>query len=72
MAECELLATCTFFAEKLGSSPATAGLMKDRYCLGDSAQCARHKVSKAIGRDKVPVDLFPNQNDRAEMIIQSA
>lgn len=69
MADCEIFADCVFFDDKMASKPATAELMKDRYCLGDESQCARYKVYKALGGEKVPTDLFPNQTDRADRII---
>jgi len=50
--------------------PATANMMKKRYCLNDNLQCARYTVFKALGREKVPKDLFPNQIEKAQEIIE--
>ena len=34
--------------------------MKDKYCLGDFAKCARYTYAKAYGRNNVPLEMFPN------------
>lgn len=49
---------------------ATAHIMKKRYCLEDNSKCAGFMVVNALGRQKVPADLFPNQYDRAEELIK--
>jgi len=71
MAKCEIIETCIFFNEKMSSMPTAAEMMKKNYCLGDNTKCARYMVFKALGREKVPVDLFPNQVERAESIINN-
>jgi hypothetical protein len=53
----------------MASRPATAQLMKNQYCLGDSGPCARHQVKVAAGSDAVPGDLFPSQTDRVQAIL---
>ncbi len=69
MAECELLSKCPFFNEKMTDLPATTARMKKRLCLTDNSQCARYMIFKALGRDKVPADLFPHQVNRALEIL---
>lgn len=69
MQNCELLEKCVFFNDKMGNMPSTANVIKLRYCKEDSSGCARYLVCKALGRDKVPIDLFPNQGDRARQLI---
>jgi hypothetical protein len=69
MADCECLAGCIFFNDKMARKPATADIMKQRYCKGDSSVCARHMVLEKLGRPKVPVDLFPGDVERAMQII---
>ena len=32
-----------------------------KYCKGDNSGCARYMVFKALGREEVPLDLYPNQ-----------
>jgi hypothetical protein len=69
MAECEVLSGCVFFNDKMANMPGTSAGFKRQYCQGDNSTCARYMVLKALGKAKVPVDLFPNQEDRAREII---
>lgn len=69
--ECPLLKTCNFFQDKMENMPATAGIMKKRYCLKGNSKCARFMVASTLGRGKVPADLFPNQHDKAENLINN-
>lgn len=69
MADCELLAGCLFFNDKMASMPATATLMKANYCQGNNIECARFMVFQKLGRQKVPLDLYPNNVERARVII---
>ena len=70
MADCELLPKCIFFNDKMTNMPGMADLYKSKYCKGDNSLCARFKVFGALGREKVPTDLFPNDLSRAETIIK--
>jgi hypothetical protein len=70
MQKCELVEKCPFFNDLMERMPATANMMKKRYCLSDNSQCARYAVFKAVGREKVPKDLFPNQTEKAQEIIE--
>ncbi len=69
MQDCELLGGCIFFSGKMEGMPSTAELIKLRYCKEDSKNCARYMVCKALGRDRVPADLFPNHGERAKQLI---
>jgi hypothetical protein len=69
MADCECLPKCVFFNDKMAEMPATAALMKKRYCEGDKSTCARWAVRAALGPTAVPADLFPNQMERAQSLI---
>jgi hypothetical protein len=70
MADCECLPKCPFFHDRMASKPATAQLMKNQYCLGDSTGCARHMVFSKIGGANVPADLFPSQKTRVPDILK--
>ena len=72
MRECELLAGCIFFNDHMANMPANAELMKKGFCLGEYTQCARFRVFAALGREKVPQDLFPSDPNRAMKIISKA
>lgn len=69
MSECDLSSGCIFFNDKMENRPATADILKSRYCKDDFNNCARMIVVKALGRAKVPSDLFPNQLARAQDIV---
>ena len=69
MADCNLLEKCVFFNDKMANMPSTSEIVKMRYCRGDNKECARYLVCTALGRERVPADLFPNQAERAREII---
>ena len=72
MGDCECLAKCPFFNDKMANMPSMAVMMKKRYCHEDFESCARHRVFVALGRDAVPSDLFPNQDSAATEIVSAA
>jgi hypothetical protein len=69
MPDCERLATCPFFNDKMANMPAMSGIYKQKYCREDYQNCARYMVFVARGKEAVPRDLFPNQLSRARDII---
>lgn len=69
MPECECLPKCIFFHDKMQDKPLTAEMMKKRLCLNEFELCARYRVFKALGRENVPGDLYPNQNERADEML---
>ena len=72
MTDCELLEGCAFFNDKMADMPATAELYKDKYCREDNLECARFMVFKALGRENVPLDLFPNMKEKSQEIIATS
>jgi len=69
MADCECLAGCPFFNDRMKIDTGIGASYKNKYCLGDNSQCARYMVFKKMGKPSVPVDLFPNMVDRANKIL---
>lgn len=69
MADCSKLKTCPFFGDHMSALKAVADMMKRRYCLGTPAECARYQVSTA--GISVPLDLFPNQEERAVQMLRN-
>lgn len=72
MPECECLAGCAFFNEKLEEMPAMTSMIKRQYCRGDHADntyCARHMIFVVRGREAVPLDLYPADIPRAKEIL---
>jgi hypothetical protein len=71
MPDCELIKTCIFFNDKMADIPATAEIFKTIYCRGEFNNCARLIIVKALGREKVPLDMYPNQAEKAFDIIKN-
>jgi hypothetical protein len=70
MAECECLPGCPFFNDKMKEKPATAEMYKKAYCQeGNNADCARHQIKIALGKENVPSDLYPSQVERVKGLI---
>ena len=69
MADCTCLAECPFFNDKMANMPKVAEMVKNKFCRGDNTECARHMVFLALGKEKVPGNLFPRHTDRAKEII---
>lgn len=72
MADCTCIAGCLFFNDRMTNKPAMADMFKKSYCRGDNKNCARFQVFKAIGKEHVPVDLYPNETERARSIVATA
>jgi len=53
----------------MADMPAVADMLKEKYCKGDSSNCARFLVFNAKGKESVPVDMYPKDIDRAKNII---
>jgi hypothetical protein len=69
MADCEFIARCVFFNDRMDKMPSITERLKVKYCKGDNSGCARYMVVTTLGREKVPSDLYPGQADRAKQII---
>jgi len=69
MADCPLIEKCIFFNDKMASMPAASTMMKKKFCKDDFSKCARYTVFSALGRERVPTDLYPNDLSRAQTIL---
>jgi hypothetical protein len=69
MALCEVTEICVFFNEYLPKMKSVAEGLKDMYCRDDNSECARFTIYKALGIEAVPQALFPNEVDKATLII---
>jgi len=65
---CELLAGCLFFN---GLHQSAVDTLKEVYCMGNPALCARRQIAMAVGREKIPPDLTPNHTHRVQEVIDS-
>ncbi len=72
MSFCPKIDGCPFFHEKLANMPIVADSLKDSYCRDDYTECARFIVSEKLGKACVPIDLYPNHNNRAQRILDKA
>lgn len=70
MSHCELLEICKFFHDKMTKLSVAAELMKKIYCSQNHSKCARYKVATALGFSEIPLDLYPGDNLRADILIQ--
>jgi len=70
MADCENLSGCPFFNDAIPNMPITEQHLKSIYCTDQPQTCARYIVGKALGKEQVPLDLFPDELSRAERIIK--
>ncbi len=66
---CPFLSGCPFFNENMRAYPVGAEVMKDQFCRGDYARCARYLIATKLGRDKMPSMMFPDQIDRAKKLL---
>ncbi len=62
MGGCDLRASCFFYNELLKDMPHTTEHLRDRYCNGDYAHCARFVISRRYGMDNVPTYIYPNDD----------
>jgi hypothetical protein len=69
---CEKLGTCIFFNDQMEQMPGVAELLKNQFCRGAFADCARFKVAARFGGAAVPGDLFPSDHKRASKLLAGA
>ena len=69
MSDCPFLAACPFFNDRLANMPTVSGYLKKEYCNSDYTLCARFTVRNEVGVENVPIDMFPNEQKRAQEII---
>ncbi len=69
MADCDRLATCIFFNDRMEQMPTVAALLKQQYCHGEFETCARFRVAAKLGSTYVPDNLFPEDTAAADRIV---
>ena len=73
MNDCPSLPGCPFFNDKMAmDSESIKEMFKKRYCKSDYTKCARWNVATSVGKEKVPINLFPNQKNRVDKIINDS
>jgi hypothetical protein len=71
MPGCELLQTCVFFNDGMAKMPISAAYFKSNFCNMDNSKCARFIVHKALGKEKVPADMYPTELQRAGRLVSN-
>ncbi len=69
MAECGMRSSCIFFNTVPQGAPGPAEQLRDAYCTGNYAACARLLVYRSRGRYKVPDYLAPDDIQEACKIL---
>ena len=64
MPRCAFADDCAFFTADVGYSPELNRSMKIRFCLTDNTGCARLAAIELVGRESVPDDLLPTEEQR--------
>ncbi len=69
MGECEFIAGCPFFKGEMAGKDDQIEALKDNYCRSNSLHCSRYLVASAVGKENMPGDLFPDEKERAYLVI---
>ena len=69
MPDCASLDKCTFFNDQMKDMPSMADMYKREFCRDDFRRCARFRVKRALGKEAVPPDLYPNMDRKADELI---
>jgi hypothetical protein len=70
---CPIKDTCTFFSNQIRMSEERKKIIQIGFCLSSYSQCARYRVYEYFkSTHKVPADLYPNNFEQANELIQAA
>jgi len=53
----------------LDDKPESIDEMKSSFCRGNNLNCARYMVANALGKEKMPPNLYPHEKARAFAVI---
>lgn len=65
---CEFSSRCAVIAGR-SVAPDVALRYRDHYCTGNHRMCARWALASAVGIERVPDDLLPQQHARADDVL---
>jgi len=69
MTKCNHFEQCmSFFKEQAKCFPATLHFLEEKYCNANNHHCARYAVFMAHGDTAIPLDLFPCQQVRGQVL----
>ncbi len=69
MGECEFTEGCLFYKGGMEADESRTAELKEKYCMSNSLHCSRFLVASAVGEDSVPGDLFPDEKEKAYIVI---
>lgn len=69
MSECEFIEECPFFQDKLVEKPVEVEELKEKYCRNNNLNCALYMIAQAVGKEKIPPHLSPDEKTIAYQII---
>ena len=69
MGQCEFIEKCPFFHGKLAEKPVEAEELKKQYCQNNNLNCARYMIAQAVGKERMPADLYPHEKAVAYKVI---
>ena len=69
MGDCEFIEMCPFFQDKLAEKPVEIEELKEKYCRKNNLNCARFMIAQAVGKEKMPPDLYPDEKTIAYQVI---
>ncbi|ADK82193.1 hypothetical protein [Sediminispirochaeta smaragdinae] len=73
METCEYLDSCPFYLGTIERKAVDIEKLKEEYCRKSPLRCARHMISVALGVEKIPEGLYPDEKMVAyELIAGSA
>ncbi len=70
MSDCPKLEMCPFFNGEMPQKASTEASMKEVYCKAEYAKCARYRIAMRFGANHVPIDLYPFESKRIEVIAE--
>lgn len=71
MNKCTFISECSFFKEEaISRMPNLMGKVQTEYCHDKFSQCARYRISAALGLSYVPNLMMPAQLEWAELILK--
>jgi len=69
---CKYAGNCPVFTTALGPLPHIGLRYRRSYCRGGWGECARYVLADAVGSERVPRTLLPNQMDRVTELMAGA
>lgn len=69
MEMCEYLESCPFYLGTMSRRSDNIESLKQEYCRKSPLRCARHMIIEALGEERVPEELFPDEKMTAYGLI---